>query len=95
MLDATTTATAALRGPTGLTRPVLTLIPGGWRGEEADIEAVAFMDEVAAAMTRIHNAELERDVPSMSVLHEAARIAHKAGLARAEFLNLTDPRGAA
>ena len=56
--------------------------------EEADIEFVAFCDEVGRHMDRIVRAELAQDIPSGYVIHEAQRIAHKAGRAKAELIRL-------
>lgn len=88
-LDTAPTVRAPLRGLQTLPRPILRVLPPvNWHLEEADIEAVAFMDEAIAAMERIVNAELARDIPSGSVIQEAGRVAHRAALARAEVLRL-------
>lgn len=88
-LHPTIDGTSALRGSTGLPRPSLTLLPPvQWQDEEADIEAVAFMDEAIAAMDVVIEAEIARDIPSMVVINECGRIAYRARLARAEVLRL-------
>lgn len=56
---------------------------------DAVLEAIAFMDETAGAVARIHDAELARDIPSASVIHEASRLAFRASAAKAELLTLT------
>jgi hypothetical protein len=70
----------------------LTLLPSPpvdiWQSEEADVEAVAFMDETAEAMDELIAAELLRDTPSLRVVNLAGRVAYRAGLARAEVLRL-------
>ena len=63
-------------------------LPADWRTDEASIEAVAFMDEAAAAATGIVDAELDRDVPSARVIDLAGRLFVRAGLAKAEVLRL-------
>lgn len=69
----------------------LTLLRGGktdWRDDEADIEALAYIDETCVAMDRILTAELARDVPSMFVINEAGRVAHRGMRARDEIVRL-------
>lgn len=90
-LDPTVVGTSALRGSTGRTGPVLHLLPPvvpAWLDEEADIEAVAFMDEAIAAMSRVLDAEISRDVPSLVVVNECGRVAYRASKAKAEILRL-------
>lgn len=94
-LHPTQSRTAALRGSTALLGPVLTVLPGGWRDEEAQIEVIALCDEVIVAMGQIVNAEIMAYVPSMMVIRTAERIAAKATRARREYLDLTAPDGSA
>jgi hypothetical protein len=96
-LDLTTDGTAALRGSTGRTGH-LTLLPSvvpAWLSEEADMEAIAFMDDAIAAMSRVLNAEVSRDVPSLVVVNECGRVAYRAEKAKAEILRLRGGNDAA
>lgn len=90
-LRTTAEGTAALRGSTEPTGH-LTLLPPPvidiWQSEEADIEAIAFMDEAVATAGDIVDAEMDRDIPSARVIDLAGRLAVRAGLARAEVLRL-------
>lgn len=77
----------------------LTLIEGGraisQRRDEAHIEAIAFMDEVARTAARVVDAITALPVPSMVAINEVNRLAYRATLARNELLTLTTPDGSA
>lgn len=79
--------------------PRLRVIDGGsltMRRDEAHIEAVAFCDEVTAAVARIVDAATALPVPSMFIVNEATRLTYRAEFAKAELLALTAiPDGAA
>lgn len=66
----------------------LTLLEGGWKREEARIEAIAFLDEAEASAVAIIDAIAGLPVPSVFAINEAGRIAHRARLAKAEILSL-------
>jgi hypothetical protein len=89
-IDAPTDGTTALRGShtaTGHLRLLPSVLPA-WLAEEADMEAVAFMDDAIAAMSRVLDAEISRDVPSLVVVNECGRVAYRAEKAKAEILRL-------
>lgn len=73
----------------------LRVIEGGWKREEARIEAIAFFDEAEASAMRIIDAIVALPVPSTVAIDEAGRIAYRARAARAEIIALTRPDGAA
>jgi hypothetical protein len=89
--------TAALRGPHGATGPSLRLLPPvapsaeAWKREEAHIEAIAFMDEVAQSCEAIVTAIALLPIPSMLAIQEAGRIAVRAELAKRQILDLLGP----
>ena len=72
----------------------LTVLEGGWKREEARIEAIAFFDEAEASALRIIDAIVALPVPSTVAIDEAGRIAYRARAARAEIIALT-PDGVA
>lgn len=78
----------------------LTVIAGGWKKDEAQIEALAFMDEVAVEADRIWSllSEMECDyrlvngaidVRWQRAKHLAMRVARRATTARIEYTGLT------
>lgn len=73
----------------------LTLLEGGWKRDEARMEALAFLDEAEASAIAIIDAIAGLPVPSVFAINEAGRIAHRARLAKAEIAALTSPDGAA
>lgn len=96
VLDATGPTHAALRRSTAVTGPSLRLLPPvTWTDEEADIEAIAFMDDAIQTMHRLIDEETGNRVPSAYVINECGRIARRAALAKAEVLRLRGGNDAA
>jgi hypothetical protein len=96
-LDTHVVGTSALRGShsaTGHLRLLPPVLPA-WLAEEADMEAVAFMDDAIAAMSRVLDAEISRDVPSLVVVNECGRVTYRAEKAKAEILRLRGGNDAA
>lgn len=63
--------------------------------DEADIEFMAFCDEVLREMEAVVQAEIGMDIPNGYVIQRATRIARKALLAKGEIKRLRGPDNAA
>lgn len=79
----------------------LTVIDGGWKKDEAQIEAVAFMDECALEAERIYDllGRIEDDLGPSPYIGQgqfhAMRLMRRATAARIEYVGLTDGGGSA
>jgi len=81
--------------PVEALRNHLTVLEGGWKREEARVEAIAFLDEAEASALAIIDAIAGLPVPSVFAINEAGKLAHRARLARNEIVALTTPEPAA
>lgn len=82
---------AAMREPA----PILTVLRGGQRAEEAHVEVLSFAQEVNRDANEIHRAEMGMAVPNARVLFLSGRLAGRSERVQHEIRALTDPDGSA